>query len=64
MMHGVKKNYNTQAVVDAFLLKYDPYAKQEPLRFDLRGYAAYVKKHNLTGDNISPEILATFSRQR
>lgn len=61
-MNGAKKNYNDQAVVDAFLLKYDPYAKQEPLRFDLRGYTAYVKAHSLTGDDISPEILATFSR--
>ena len=61
-MDGVEKNCNDQAVVDAFLLKYNPYKEQGPLRSDLRGYAAYVKTHNLTADDISPELLAAISR--
>ncbi|MCI8297013.1 MAG: hypothetical protein HFG22_14275 [Lachnospiraceae bacterium] len=39
-MDGVKKNCNDH--VDVFLLKYDPYKKQELLRFDLRGYKTWV----------------------
>ncbi len=62
-MSGAKSNYNHQVTVDKFLLRYDPYAKQEPLRFDLRGYAAYVKKNNLTASDVTPEILAVFSRK-
>lgn len=40
IMDGVKKNCNDH--VDVFLLKYDPYKKQELLRFDLRGYKTWV----------------------
>lgn len=50
--------------VEGFWAKYDPYEEQEPLRFDLRGYAAYVKAHGLTAADITPEVLAAFSGQK
>lgn len=34
--------------------------KSEPLNFDLRAYAAYVKENNLTASDITEEILNKF----
>ena len=38
--------------------------KHEPLQFDLRGYAQYVKKRNLKPEAITLEIFALFSKQK
>ncbi|MBQ9015506.1 MAG: hypothetical protein IJ109_05235 [Firmicutes bacterium] len=37
-----------------------PYVKKEPLAFDLRGYAIYVKEKNLDAKDISSETMAQF----
>ena len=43
---------------------YNLYEKYEPLQFDLRGYAQYVKEHNLKPEDITLEIFALFSKQK
>ena len=49
-----------QRLIDSFIQSVDPYKKPEPLRFDLRKYADYVKKNNLKGENITEAIMAQF----
>ncbi len=62
-MSGVTKNYNrAQKIVDDFVAKNNPYQKQKSPQFDLRGYAAYIKKHSLKAGDITPEILKRFSK--
>jgi hypothetical protein len=36
-------------IVDEYLSRFDPYKKLEPLKFDLRGYAKYLKENNISG---------------
>lgn len=38
------------------------YKQQEPLRFDLRKYTAYIKENELKAEDITPEIMGMFSR--
>ena len=56
--------YSKQKVVDKYMQDYNPYEKHEPLQFDLRGYAQYVKEHNLKPEDITLEILTLFSKQK
>ncbi|UEB77595.1 hypothetical protein LK436_11770 [Clostridium sp. M62/1] len=51
-------------MVDEYMQDYNPYEKHEPLQFDLRGYAQYVKERNLKPEDITLEILAFFSKQK
>lgn len=47
-MTGQMKSYkDKQKMAEDFILRTDPYKKQESLKFDLRGYAAYVTQNNL-----------------
>lgn len=38
-----------QKIVEAFIKRVNPYEKHEPLSIDLRGYAKYLKEHNIDG---------------
>ena len=58
------RGYSRQKVVDEYMRDYNPYKKHEPLQFDLRGYAQYVKKRNLKPEAITLEIFALFSKQK
>ena len=58
------RGYSKQKVVDEYMQDYNPYEKHEPLQFDLRGYAQYVKEHNLKPEDITLEILTLFSKQK
>lgn len=49
-----------QEIVDDFIDRVDPYMDLEPLRFDLRGYAAYLKEHNLDGRDVPEEVIERF----
>ena len=51
-------------MVDEYMQDYNPYEKHEPLQFDLRRYAQYVKERNLKPEDITLEILAFFSKQK
>ena len=55
------KNYREkQQLIDEFIAKNDPYKKDDPLKFDLRKYQAYIKTHDLKPEDITPEILTRF----
>ena len=58
------RGYSRQKVVDEYIQGYKPYEKHEPLQFDIRGYAQYVKERNLKPEDITLEILAFFSKQK
>ncbi|MBQ6025648.1 MAG: hypothetical protein IJL20_08600 [Lachnospiraceae bacterium] len=60
-MNGQTKSYKDKlAIVDEFISRINPYQKPEPLRFDLRGYAKYLKEHNLSGKNVDENIVKMF----
>ena len=58
------RGYSRQKVVYEYMQDYNPYEKHEPLQFDLRRYAQYVKERNLKPEDITLEILAFFSKQK
>lgn len=39
-----------QKIVEEYIQKVNPYKDLEPLNFDLRGYAEYVKEHNVSSE--------------
>lgn len=49
-----------QEIVDDFIDRVDPYLDLEPLKFDLRGYAAYLAEHNLDGRNVPEDVVERF----
>lgn len=49
-------------LVKEFLRYHNIYKTKEPLRFDLRGYAAYAKERGLAAERVTPEILEMFSK--
>lgn len=60
-MGGQMKSYKEKmAIVDEFISRVNPYQKPESLRFDLRGYAKYLKDHNISGKNVSEDIVKMF----
>ena len=61
-MSGAMRNCDKQKTVDDFIKKNDPYKAKEPLRFDLRGYAAYVKENAIKASDITPEIMRRFAK--
>ena len=55
-MNGQTKSYNPhQKEVDIYLQTHNPYICPQPLKFDLRGYVAYVKEHKITDPNDIPD---------
>ena len=61
-MNGQMKQSKAQLVQDC-IRRVNPYEKQPPLAFDMRGYAQYVKEHGLSAKDITPEIMQMFSRK-
>lgn len=61
-MSGQMKTFEEkQRMMDEFIEKTNPYKESEPLRFDLRGYAEYIKKNNIKSDMITEDIMALFA---
>lgn len=60
-MNGQMKKSKRQIVAE-YIQHVNPYEKQPPIAFDLRGYAAYVAEKGLKGRDITPEIMQMFSR--
>ena len=54
------KEVSTGDIYDTFISRINPYQKPEPLRFDLRGYAKYLKEHNISGKNVDENIVKMF----
>ena len=59
IMNGPKSVYKKE-IVEEFLSRCNPYEDNEPLKFDLRAYAAYIKENGLEAANITESILAMF----
>ena len=62
-MTGQTKKSKSQ-IVEEYIKKVNPYEKPQPVAFDLRGYAAYIKANGLKGTDITPEIMNKFSKER
>ena len=62
-MTGQTKKSKSQ-IVEEYIKKVNPYEKPQPIAFDLRGYAAYIKANGLKGADITPEIMNRFSKER
>lgn len=60
-MNGQTMNYN-KTLVDEFLKSNNPYKKNKPLQFDMRGYASYVKKNNIQTEQIGNAIFEKFKK--
>lgn len=60
MIGQTKKSKNQ--IGDEYLMKVNPYKKPQPITFDLRRYAAYIKDNNLKGTEITSEIMNRFSK--
>ena len=60
MMTEETKNH----MVEEYLRRVNSYEKPQPVAFDLRGYAAYIKASGLKGTEIKPGIMDRFSGKR
>lgn len=49
-------------LVREYIIRTNPYKPLEPLKFDLRGYAAYLKEQDASGKEVSEEVIAQFQR--
>lgn len=54
-------NHDTDTEMEEYLAENDPYQEREPLNFDIRRYAVFVKENNLRSSDITPEILNMFA---
>ena len=62
MATRTKKSKNQ--IVEEYIRRVNSYEKPQPIAFDLRGYAVYIKAKGLKGTDITPEIMDRFSRER
>lgn len=60
-MNG-QTNVYKKTVIENFIKTNPPCKKNEPLRFDLRAYASYVKENNLDASQITDVVLKKFSK--
>ena len=60
-MNGQMKK-SKKKLVDEYIARVNPYEKQKPLAFDLRGYASYVAENKIKATEITPEIMKRFSK--
>ena len=55
-MNGQMKKSKGQ-IVEEYIKRVNPYEKQPPIAFDLRGYSAYIAEKGLKSSDITPEIM-------
>lgn len=56
-MSAQTKSYKRE-IVENYVKEHDPY-HFVPLEFDLRGYADYIKRNNLSVEDLTPEVMNT-----
>lgn len=62
-MNGLTKSFKEkQALADDFIERIKPYEKPAPFKFDLRGYAEFIKNNNLSSSEITPEMAEQFRK--
>ncbi len=60
-MNGQMKSFKEkQQIADEFINRTKPYAPQGTLKFDLRGYAKYIKEHNISGKSVPEDVVKRF----
>lgn len=60
-MNGQKTFNEKLNIAEKFISTVNPYDRAPNLKFDLRGYAKYVKEHNLEG-NVPVDVMNMFSK--
>ena len=60
-MNGQMKKSERDELVRDFIKRCDPYKKRSVPRYNMRGYADYLKSHDIQGKDVTPEILAMFA---
>jgi len=60
-MNG-QTNVYKKTIAQDFIKSNNPYKINEPLQFDLRAYAAYVKENKLEANQITETVLKKFSK--
>ena len=58
----MKSSNEKDKTIYEYIRKTNPYKPLEPLKFDLRGYAAYIKEHSISGKDVPEEIIAKFQK--
>ena len=60
-MTGQMKKSERDNLVKDFIKRCDPYKKRKVPKYDMRGYADYLKNNGIQGKDVTPEILAMFA---
>lgn len=64
MSTPLQPSEEAEKIEEEYLKTHDPYAKSEPLNFDLRAYARYIEENGLTYKDINEEILGKFKEDK
>lgn len=60
-MNGPMSAYKEkQQIADSFIERLNPYEKLTPLRFDLRGYAKFLKENGISGKDVPSDVVEKF----
>ena len=63
MKIGQRQKYKArEQMVDEYIKDRNIYKTQPPLKFDLRGYAKYLRENNLQGKTVDKAIIDMFSK--
>ncbi|MDO5441911.1 MAG: hypothetical protein Q4F55_05095 [Bacillota bacterium] len=62
MTGQMKSSKEKDAMVREYIERVNPYKPLEPLKFDLRGYAAYLKEHSISGNNVPESVVKQFAK--
>ena len=60
-MTGQMRKSDRDKLVRDFIKRCNPYKKRKVPKYNMRGYAEYLKKNNIQGKDVTPEILAMFA---
>lgn len=62
-MSGQRKNYSEyKKEMEEYIKTHPPYAESKLCNVDLRAFYQYVKENGLSNEDITPEIVAMFSK--
>lgn len=60
----MRERKNKKQIAEEFIQRVNPYEASEEKRYiDLRAYTDYVKKNNLSGEDITEDILKLFTKE-
>lgn len=62
MTGQMKSSKEKDVMVRKYIERVNPYKPLEPLKFDLRGYAAYLKEHSISGNNVPESVVKQFAK--